>query len=197
MHPPGDGWPSHTACRENVPNSTQNERYVCIHNEYRMGFFYSFFGNYIPVLVLPFTLVFLCVVVLLSVFSPDRTENADGQEFLSGTGDKKTTRFTDVRANTAPVCFHAFWVCNLFPVCIIYSLRAKPHLACLSSTWATPSWAVGSWDWHTPWPIQGSSSFCEFLIFLDSLLPACADVSVDKACKNKISLSSMARDNVC
>lgn len=39
VHPPGDGWPPHTACRENVPNSTQNERYVCVRNEYRMGFF--------------------------------------------------------------------------------------------------------------------------------------------------------------
>lgn len=46
--------------------------------------------------------------VFLSVFSPERTENADGQEFLSGTDDKKTTRFTDVSSYTGPVCCHAF-----------------------------------------------------------------------------------------
>uniref|UniRef100_H3DAV1 Solute carrier family 38 member 3a n=1 Tax=Tetraodon nigroviridis TaxID=99883 RepID=H3DAV1_TETNG len=31
----------------------------------------------------------------------DKTENADGQEFLSGTGDKKTTRFTDFEGKTS------------------------------------------------------------------------------------------------
>lgn len=51
----------------------------------------------------------VCLSVFLSVFSPDRTENADGQEFLSdGTDDKKTTRFTDVSSYAGPVCFHAF-----------------------------------------------------------------------------------------
>uniref|UniRef100_A0A674ND90 Solute carrier family 38 member 3a n=1 Tax=Takifugu rubripes TaxID=31033 RepID=A0A674ND90_TAKRU len=38
---------------------------------------------------------------ILSVFSPNRTENADGQEFLSGTDDKKTTRFTDFEGKTS------------------------------------------------------------------------------------------------
>ncbi|XP_029682922.1 sodium-coupled neutral amino acid transporter 3-like isoform X1 [Takifugu rubripes] len=33
--------------------------------------------------------------------SPNRTENADGQEFLSGTDDKKTTRFTDFEGKTS------------------------------------------------------------------------------------------------
>ena len=46
-------------------------------------------------------------------------------------------------------------------VCICYSLKGKPRLACLSSTWAMRSWEVGSWDWRTPWPTQGSSCFCE------------------------------------
>lgn len=120
----------------------------------------------------------VCLSVFSSVFSPDRTENADGQEFLPGTDDKKTTRFTDVSSHAGPVCFHAFEVCNIFPVSVDYSLRAKPHLACLSSTWATPLWAVGSWDWRTPWPIQGLSCFCKFLIFLDSIVKnksACED----------------------
>ncbi|TNM88942.1 sodium-coupled neutral amino acid transporter 3-like isoform X2 [Takifugu rubripes] len=33
--------------------------------------------------------------------NPNRTENADGQEFLSGTDDKKTTRFTDFEGKTS------------------------------------------------------------------------------------------------
>lgn len=35
VHPPGDGRPPHTACRDNIPNSTQNERYVCENNKHR------------------------------------------------------------------------------------------------------------------------------------------------------------------
>lgn len=175
VHPPGDGWPLHTARRENIPNSTQNERYVCVRKQSRMLLSVVWLNNCS-------TVDFHSRVrlsVFYSVFSPNRTENADGQEFLSGADEKKTTRFTDVSSCTGPACVHAFLGCNMFPVSIDCSLRAKPHLACLSLTWATPLWAVGSWDWRTPWPTRGSSCFCKFLEFLEFLLikneSACED----------------------
>lgn len=43
----------------------------------------------------------------------------------------------------------------------LLSTRATPRLACLSSTWATPSWAVASWGCPTPWPTLASRCLCK------------------------------------
>lgn len=48
--------------------------------------------------------MFLFIMTQFYLISPQRTENTasnlpESQEFLSGTEDKKMTRFTDVRSN--------------------------------------------------------------------------------------------------
>lgn len=141
----------HTASRETVPNSIQNERYVCYNNEQRTCFQSEPVWRKENYIVMNVECVYLFDSI--SFCSPHITENTEGQEFLSGMEEKKTTQFTDVSSNTASWLFfiytvhiHSFDVLTicLFLFCIGYSLRGKPHLACLSSTWAMQSWEVES-----------------------------------------------------
>lgn len=49
-----------------------------------------------------------------------------------------------------------------------HSTRAMLPLACQSSTWETPSWAVASWVWPMPWPTPASPCLCTFF-FINTL----------------------------
>lgn len=57
--------------------------------------------------------------------------------------------------------FIVFFLIALHIFFPLLSTRATPPLACLSSTWATPSWAVASWGCPTPWPTLASPCLCK------------------------------------
>lgn len=101
----------HTACRETVPNSAQNARYVSEDNTFPIQCA-IFFHLHVQTRVCsikeataPYYESLCCYLVTFTViflpFSPHGTTNTEAnlpesQEFLSGIEDKKTTRFTDV-----------------------------------------------------------------------------------------------------
>lgn len=160
----------HTACRETVPNSAQSERYVCYNNAQRACSIsepVQWKRNHILIRVDGFYLRVLVVVKQCFCFVPIELRMQKAKNSQVWMTRRPHTLLMWVLLIQSSPCSARF-ACTLklhvyfsSLVCIGYSLRGKPRLACPSSTWAMRSWEVGSWDWRTPWPTQGSSCFCE------------------------------------